>query len=122
MEQKNPVPEREQPQGHTEGEQVSSHREDIHIRNFDIDREYNLTVEIRDSDGIVFANRYHLPAGTVETESGRVPAGSYHVTATLNDHRQTMARCEIDDTAAHTALIEIGNGTVSITTGRYPYG
>lgn len=98
---------------------VARRSEEIHIRNFDVDRAYDLTMEVRDSEGLVFANRYHLTPGKTVSELGRLPPGEYEVHVELDGRRQQTALCEIDGTPDRTALIEVGNGTVSVTEGLY---
>jgi hypothetical protein len=93
--------------------------EDVHIRNFDIERVYDLTLKVRDEDGLSFANQYHLTPGKTVSELDRLPPGYYVVEATINDRRSDMTVCEIGLTPAKTVLVEIGNGTVSITEGLY---
>jgi len=101
------------------GRSVARRSEEIHIRNFDVNRAYDLTIEVRDSEGLVFANRYYLTPGKTVSELGQLPPGEYEVQAELDGRRQQTARCEIDGTPARTALIEVGNGTVSVTEGLY---
>jgi len=98
---------------------VARRSEEIHIRNFDVNRAYDLTIEVRDSEGLVFANRYHLTPGKTASELGRLPPGEYEVQVELDGRRRRTARCAIDGTPARTALIEVGNGTVSVTEGLY---
>lgn len=98
---------------------VERQSEEIHIRNFDFRRAYDLTVEVRDEQGLVFANRYHLTPGRTVSELDRLPPGEYEVTVQLDGRREQTTQCEIDKTPAKTALIEVGNGTVSVTEGLY---
>jgi len=98
---------------------VARRSEEIHIRNFDVNQAYDLTITVRDSQGLVFANRYYLTPGKTVSELDRLPAGEYEVQVELDSCRQRTALCEIDETPARTALIEVGNGTVSVTEGLY---
>jgi hypothetical protein len=99
---------------------TNTQHEAIHVRNFDVMRSYDLTVQIRDSSGLVFANRYYLTPGKTASEFGRMDAGEYEVHVELDSRRIERARCEIDDTPDGTARIEVGNGTVSVSEGLYP--
>lgn len=103
-----------------EQQAVERRSEELHIRNFDVSRAYDLTVEVHDSDGLVFANRYYLTPGKTASETERLPPGEYGIRVELDGRRQTSARCTIDGTPDRTALIEVGNGTVSVTEGLYP--
>lgn len=93
--------------------------EDIHLRNFDVERTYDLTLKVRDGDGLMFANRYHLTPGKTVSELDRLPPGEYIVQATINGHRTELTVCEIGATPEKLALVEVGNGTVSVTEGVY---
>jgi hypothetical protein len=93
--------------------------EEVHIRNFDVERTYSLTLTLRDEDGLVFANRYHLKPGKAVSELDRLPPGKYVVHAKLNGRRHEFAVCEINESPAKTVLVELGNGTVSVTEGLY---
>ncbi len=99
--------------------EVARRCEEIHIRNFDTSRSYNLTVEVRNSKGLVFASRYYLTPGKTVSELGQLPPDEYTVSVELDGRRQQTVRCDIDETPGQTALIEIGNGTVSVTEGLY---
>ncbi|SDJ93382.1 hypothetical protein SAMN05216226_11250 [Halovenus aranensis] len=98
---------------------VARRSEELHLRNFDLNREYTLTVQVSDGDGLVFANRYYLTPGKTVSELGRIPPGEYEVRVELDGRRQQTATCEIDRTPRETALVEVGNGTVSLTQGLY---
>lgn len=99
--------------------EVARRSEEIHIRNFDTSRSYDLTVEVRDSEGLAFASRYYLTPGKTVSELGQLPPDEYEVRVELDGRRQQTVRCEIDETPEGTALIEVGNGTVSVTEGLY---
>jgi hypothetical protein len=92
---------------------------DIFIRNFDTNRTNRLTVRIRDEEGIVFASRYALTPGKTEYEVDRLEPGEYDCIVELDSQRRERATCRIGPHPKHTALVEIGNGTVSITQGLY---
>jgi hypothetical protein len=92
---------------------------DLFIRNFDTTRTNHLTVRIRDDDGIVFASRYALTPGKTECEADRLDPGEYDVIVELDSQRRERATCQIGPGPEKTALVEIGNGTVSVTQGLY---
>jgi len=91
--------------------------EEIHIRNFDDTQTYDLTVTVRREDDSVLSNTYNLTPGRRISEIYRLPAGIYDVTAKLDTLQHATTRCEIGSTAQRTALIEVGNGIVSVTQG-----
>jgi hypothetical protein len=94
----------------------SARREDLHIRNLDLKRGYNLRVEVRDGES-VFTREYRLGPGERHSELDQLAPGTYTVVASLGDGRRRATRCTINDRPARAALIEIGNGTVSVTDG-----
>lgn len=93
--------------------------EEIHIRNFDVKRPYDLTIQVSDNQGLVFANRYYLTPGKTESELDQLPPGEYEIEVELDGMRRETVRCEVDETPDKTVLIEVGNGTVSVTEGFY---
>jgi len=93
--------------------------EEIHIRNFDTAHSSTLTLRVRDEGDLAFAKRYQLEPGTTESVCGELPDGEYVVIVELDGHRRERARCRIGPQPDETALIEVGNGTVSLTQGLY---
>lgn len=94
-------------------------REHIHVRNHDHQWGYDLSIEVVDPAGDVrFEKRYYLLPGQVETELDVLPAGEYELRATLDNLHRDVLRCRIDDDPANTAVIEFGNGALSLTHGR----
>lgn len=103
----------------TADRRIARRSEELHLRNFDVSREHTLTVRVSDDDGLVFANRYYLTPGKTVSELGRISPGEYEVRVELDGRRQQTATCEIGETPSKTALVEVGNGTVSLTEGLY---
>lgn len=92
--------------------------EDIHIRNYDHQWRYDLSIEIRTPDGkVAFQNRYYLHPGQFESELDVLPAGTYEIRATLDNLKEETISCRIDSDLEHTAVIEVGNGALSMTEG-----
>lgn len=95
----------------------TAHSEEIHIRNFDTTQSYDLTLSVCMDDETVLSNTYHLTPGRRISEIYQLPPGVYDVEVTLDSRQRETARCEIGSAPERTALIEIGNGTVSVTQG-----
>lgn len=92
--------------------------EDLHVRNYDHRWGYDLTVEVREPDGtMVFEKRYYLQPGQVESELGVLAEGEYEFRATLDNLQEEQLRCRVDPAPEHTAVIEVGNGALSLTEG-----
>lgn len=105
--------------GTESGSSVARRSEEIFIRNFDVDQAYDLTIEVHDSEGLAFANRYYLTPGKTASELDRLPPGEYELRVELDGRRQQTTTCTIDETPTGTALVEVGNGTLSVTEGLY---
>jgi hypothetical protein len=92
--------------------------ESVHVRSYAHERAHDLAIEVAAPDGeVVFRKRYHLPPGRIESEVGAIPEGEYEIRAVLDDERCVSRRCRIDDSPDGTAVVEIGNGVLSLTEG-----
>lgn len=93
-------------------------REDLHVRNYDHRWGYDLCIEARDdSDEVLLEKRYYLQPGQVESEVGVLPHGDYEIRVTLDNLREEVLHCRIDADPSNTAVIEVGNGALSLTEG-----
>lgn len=110
-----------QPSGadHSEPDRPEGVRsEDIHIRNYDHRWGYDLSLEVVNTEGtVVFEKRYYLPPGHAESELDIVTDDEYEIRATLDNLQKEALRCRIDDEPDNSAVVEIGNGVVSLTQG-----
>ena len=92
--------------------------EDLHVRNYDHRWGYDLAVEVVEPDGTtVFEERYYLQPGQVESELGVLEEGEYELRATLDNLQEASRTCRVDAAPEHTAVIEVGNGALSLTEG-----
>ncbi|MGQ4554663.1 hypothetical protein [Halobellus sp. GM3] len=92
--------------------------EDLHVRSYAHRCAYDLFVELVDSDGeVVFEKRYYLQPGSSESETDAVPPGEYEIRAVLDNDSQKQRRCQIGPGPTETAVIELGNGVLSLTEG-----
>lgn len=92
--------------------------EQIHLRNHDYQLGYDLNLEIVDAAGeVVFENRYYLQPGQIESELDALPPGEYEIWATLDNRQAETLQCRIDAAPAHTLVVEMGNGVLSLTQG-----
>jgi hypothetical protein len=97
--------------------QAGTDTEDVHIRNYDGREAHSLHVRMVGDNGVVFEERYRLAPGGAESELGVVPAGEYDVEVELDGLRRRAGRCAVGEGPEHTVLVEMGNGTVSVTEG-----
>jgi hypothetical protein len=107
-----------------ESEQVvdstADRTEDILIRNYDHRSGYDLHLTvITHPDNTTFQKRYYLPPGAVVSECDLLRSIDCKITAVLDDVQEVSRHCQIDSSPDHTAVIEIGSGTLSLTEGLY---
>lgn len=95
-----------------------SKTESLVLRNYDGLCTQMLTVTCRDCDGDVAFDRT-VPVDPGETVSihTHFERGVYRVEVRLDDDTTATAACLIGDDPTECALIETGNGTVSVTDG-----
>ena len=87
--------------------------EEIHARNYDHERAYDLRIEIRVPGGdVVYGDRYYLQLRASASETGVVAPGAYRVEAVLDNDGRRSRRCRIGSAAGHTAGLEVGNGVL----------
>lgn len=92
--------------------------ESVHIRSYDTQWAYDLELTAVSVDGTTTAHRqYHLLPGHTESESALVAPGEYDLTVTLDTRTEARLRCRLGPRPAHTAVIEVGNGTLALTEG-----
>lgn len=125
------MPEHSGPLADSAGQQTATQRtvdsrhllsrsEDLHVRNLDASRSYELMIIVRTVEEPVITTRYQLSPGKRVSEFEQLPPGTYTVVAELRNKRRSAARCEIDDSPSGGALVEVGNGAVAVTDGLYP--
>jgi hypothetical protein len=92
--------------------------EQFHLRSHDHRWSYDVDVTVRRVDGTrVFERRYYLQPGEVISERDVLPSGEYRLSVTLDNDRSGERRCRVGSSPAHTAVIEVGNGVLSVTEG-----
>jgi hypothetical protein len=65
----------------------------------------------------VLDERYYLQPGEARSEHGLLPSVEHELHATLDGCRDATLRCRIDSSSEHTAVVEAGNGALSLTEG-----
>jgi len=92
--------------------------EAVHVRSYAHERAHSLAVEAVTPDGdVAFAADYYLQPGDAESEVDALPAGEYEVRATLDGDKRETTTCRIGATPDRTAVVEVGNGVLSLTEG-----
>lgn len=97
---------------------VSTRSEDLHVRSYAHQVGYDIAIEVVDGDGsVAFREQYYLQPGATKSEVDAVIDGEYEVRAVLDGDRETTRRCRIGSDPAETAVVEVGNGILSLTEG-----
>ena len=103
---------------HAPDSRAAARTEDLHLRSYAHEWAYDITVEVRTPDGdVAFAAEYYLRPGDAESEIDALPPGEYEIRATLDNDRRETATCRIGPEPDRTAVIEVGNGVLSLTEG-----
>jgi hypothetical protein len=103
----------------TSTERVS---EDIFVRSYDASETYRLTVVLAALDGEErYRSTYHLRPGQAVSELGAVRPGEYQVRVAVDGTQRASRPCRIGDSVSRTALVEVGNGIVSVSQGLEQY-
>lgn len=93
---------------------------DLHVRNYDGHASHTVEVtSFADPDSVAFSRRYQLNPGQSESERDVLSAGTDTVEIRRDQLRGDRARCDVGDGSDQTAMIEIGNGAISITQDSY---
>lgn len=101
---------------------ASTHSEDVFVRSYDASRSYRLTVVLEALDGEErYRSTYRLRPGQAVSELGAVAPGGYRVRVLVDGAQRASDHCRIGDRASRTALIEVGNGIVSVSQGLQQY-
>lgn len=109
----------EQPPSTAPTRDVRAVTEDVFIRNYDVRQGYDLTIWICDGAEHVYESRFHLTPGANRSVLDGIPPGIYDVTVELDGYRRESCQCAIGPESDRTVLVELGNGTVSVTEGLY---
>lgn len=96
--------------------------ESLVVRNYHHET-VEVTVQLLDpDDDVAFDRTYALGPGDVASTPTRLPRGVYRVVARLDDDAlgtdgRDTADCLVGSDPTETALVETGNGVVSVTEG-----
>jgi hypothetical protein len=92
--------------------------EAVRLRNYDHWQGHSLRVAVAPVDGdVVIAERRYLAPGQSERVAGSLEGGTYEIRVWVDGVERARASYRIDDSTAGTAVVELGNGVVSVTGG-----
>lgn len=93
---------------------------DLFVRNYDVEHTYRIRVLVDSLEGSESHESVHtLRPGQAVGEFEVVDPGQYRVRVELDGQRRGFERCRIGASPSETALIEVGNGVVSVDEGLY---
>jgi hypothetical protein len=96
----------------------SRHDDAVAVRNYDGRTSHEVTVRFLDAgDEVALERTYTLSPGDVLSVATRVERGVYRVEAHLEDGESASTECLVGTGPGETALVEIGNGLVSVSEG-----
>ncbi|MFB6352797.1 MAG: hypothetical protein ABEJ92_01810 [Halobacteriales archaeon] len=90
----------------------------VRLRNYDHHRGHAVRVTATDSeDQVAFADRVFLAAGQTTRMTATIDPADYALRVRVDGIERTTVTCRLDDTPSGTAVVELGNGAVSVTAG-----
>lgn len=88
------------------------------VRNYDHWKGHSVHVRLAGADGEVrFAERVYLAPGQSARLSGALDPGEYELRVQVDGVERSRTDCRLDGTETGTAVVELGNGVVSVTEG-----
>jgi hypothetical protein len=93
----------------------STEHEQLHLRNYDRRQGYDLDFRLCRDDQCAFDRRIYLQPGGVRCLGGLVQPGEWQVVVSLDGKPSTREQCSIGPSIGQTAVIECGNGVVTVT-------
>ncbi len=88
------------------------------LRNYDHGRAYRVTVEVRAAEtGGTTTETHRLGPGEIRCPADVAPRGATRVTARLASGANDAVDGTLGDRPDQTALVEVGNGAVSVSRG-----
>lgn len=95
-----------------------AHIEAVKLRNYDHWEGHSLHVTVGRSNGEpALAERHYLTPGQSARLRGPLAPGYYEVRVRVDGVERVRTHCRLDDTTSNTAVVEVGNGVVSVAEG-----
>ena len=93
--------------------------ETIHIRNYDVETSHSVWINVVDDGERAFETTRRLRPGEACSIGGAVAPGEYDIEVGVDGLRREATRCHVGAAPELTALVEVGNGVVSVTEGTH---
>jgi hypothetical protein len=92
---------------------------DVHLRNHDFERGYDIELVVYRDEEVVFSERYYARPGWSRSVQLGLSAGTYDVLVTLDNDQSRREPCRIGPAPVDSVLVECGNGSVTLSRGIY---
>lgn len=92
---------------------------DVHLRNYDFDRGYDLRVVIFRGEETCVRETYHAGPGWSRSVHLDLPPDTYEVLVTLDGEKTRRSECALGPAPEDSLLVEFGNGSLALTQGLY---
>lgn len=90
----------------------------VHVRNYDHETRHSVGVTLETTDGDeVLADRHTLSPGQSSRMSARLELDEYVLRVRVDGVERRRRPCRLGPEPVDTAVVELGNGAVSVTTG-----
>lgn len=90
----------------------------VRVRNYDHRRSYEVTVTVDSAAGVrVLSDRFSLEPGGSDRSTAPLPAGEYEVRVDVDGVERARVTCRLSRSPSGTAVVELGNGAASVTSG-----
>lgn len=100
------------------GETATPRSEKIVFRNYDHETPYEVSVTVTAASGeIIYDDRHYLLPLEYDSVRDGFPADECTVEVEYADQHEAVTGVRLDDRPDNSAVIEVGNGTLSLTTG-----
>jgi hypothetical protein len=88
----------------------------VRLRNYDHWQGHSIRVEVVPVDGeVALSERHYLAPDHTAQVTGRLDPGPHEVRVCVDGVERARAVCRLDETPSGTAIVELGNGIVSLT-------
>lgn len=86
------------------------------LRNYDYWEGHSVRLSVVSADGeVVYSGRRYLAPEQAARVSGLLSGGTYELRVWIDGVERTRRTCRIEATPSGTAVVELGNGVVSVT-------
>ena len=90
----------------------------VRVRNYDHRQGHSVRVRVAAPGGETdCADRQYVQPGRTTSVSGRLAPGRYRLRVWVDGVERARTTCRLDDRPSGTAIVELGNGVVSVTCG-----